>query len=212
MKKSLLLAAVIMMAFAVKAQTFAIGPKVGYQTQTLSASGADVETGFKNNFTAGLFTRFGISKFIIQPEVLYFRTGQVFNLGIDGYSPKLTLNRVNIGVPVMLGYKFIDMKVFKMRATVGPVFNFAVSQDNERDGIPDNVDVEKITGKDFSVNGMVSVGFDVLFLTVDVGYSFGLSNIMGEQTIRINGYDVASVDKSRQNMFMITIGAKIFSL
>lgn len=211
MKKSLLLIAIVMMAVAVNAQTFAIGPKVGYQTQTLSASGADVESGFKNNFTAGLFTRFGISKFIIQPEILYFRTGQVFNMDIDGFSPKLTLNRVNIGVPVMLGYKFIDLKVFKMRATVGPVFNFAVSQDNDKEGFPDNIDVEKITGKDFSVNGMVSLGFDVLFLTVDVGYSFGLSNIMGDQTIKINGYDVA-VEESRQNMFMVTIGAKLFSL
>ena len=75
MKKTFLILATLLLmgstAFAGGDFDFAIGPKVGYQTTKLSYYKADIKSSFSNHFTAGIFTRFTIGKFYIQPELLY---------------------------------------------------------------------------------------------------------------------------------------------
>ncbi len=210
MKKLFLLLVIVFAGITASAQIFAFGPKVGYQTQQLSTSKADIESGFKNKFTAGLFARVGLGKFYIQPEVLYFRTENLINVDIKDWKNPLSLNRTNIGVPVMLGYKVFDLKLLKMRASVGPQFNFVVGQEAKNNSELE-VETEDLKSNSFSMNGIVGVGFDIWLLSIDVNYSFGLSNIMGNKSFEIDGKQY-STDSYRENIFMVTLGLKLISL
>ena len=88
MKKSfLLLAALLIMgsaAFAGGGFGLSFGPKIGYQTATLSYNKADIKSGFDNHFTAGIFARVGLGSFYVQPEVLYFKTSSMFDVDFTG--------------------------------------------------------------------------------------------------------------------------------
>ena len=82
MKKLLILFAVVLLINTAKAEGFdiCIGPKVGYQTAKLSINKDDIQASYKANFTAGVFGRVTIGRFIVQPEINYFKTGQVFEI------------------------------------------------------------------------------------------------------------------------------------
>ena len=142
MKKTfLLMAALLMMgsaAFAGGGFDLAIGPKVGYQTAKLSYDKADIKSGFSNHFTAGLFGRVTIGRVYVQPEVLYFKTSNVFDVNVTGTGTdnlfniptgadvNLTLNQMNLQVPVMIGFNIIDLNIVTLRAQVGPTANFTL--------------------------------------------------------------------------------------
>ena len=112
MKKTfLLIVALLMMgsaAFAGGGIDLAIGPKVGFQTASLSYQKADIKAGFSNHFTAGIFGRVTVGRVYVQPEVLYFKTSNVFDahvIGVEenenlfnlptGANVNLTLNQMN---------------------------------------------------------------------------------------------------------------------
>ena len=138
MKKVLLLFAALFVATIANAQfDICVGPKVGYQATKLSLDKQSIKSSFKGNMTFGVFGRVTIKKFIVQPELLYFKSGKVFevsviddNFGIDNpaLNPTFTFNQANLALPIFLGYQFLDLDLIKMRANVGPVFYFAVGK------------------------------------------------------------------------------------
>ena len=227
MKKTFLILVTLLMmssaAFAGGDFDFAIGPKVGYQTTKLSYYKADIKSSFSNHFTAGIFTRFTIGKFYIQPEVLYLNTSNIFSLTATGTQSdnlfnlptdaqiKLTLNSMNLQVPILLGFNFLDLKILTLRAQVGPTMNFILSSKtvydktyslNGSEHVIDNVDTdERIKTLDLLSR-----------ITLDINYNFGLSGVLNklDGTILGNTFDLSNIDKSKENIFMITVGIKFF--
>ena len=147
MKKTLLIVATVLMmssaAFAGGGFDISLGPKVGYQTAVLSYRGADIKAGFMNHFTVGLFGRFEIGGFYVQPEALWFKTSNAFTLNTNvqqdvviggitipsGAGVDFTLNAMNIQVPILLGYKLnIIDNLLAIRAQAGPTLNFVIPQ------------------------------------------------------------------------------------
>ena len=202
MKKTfLLIAALIMMgsaAFAGGGFDIAIGPKVGYQTTKLSYNKADIKSGFANHFTAGLFGRVTIGRIYVQPEVLYFKTSNVFDAtvtGVDddnlfnlptGANFNLTLNQMNLQVPLMIGFNVIDLDIITLRAQVGPTANFVLKSqtlydktytlNGEQQELENVSTDEHFDTKSISWGLQAGLGIDVLKkITLDVNYSFGLS-------------------------------------
>lgn len=239
MKKTfLLIAALLMMgsaAFAGGGFDFAIGPKVGYQTAKLSYKKADITSGFSNHFTAGVFGRVTIGRVYVQPEVLYFKTSNLFEASVTGVDSdnlfglptganlNLTLNQMNLQVPLMIGFNIIDLDVITLRAQVGPTANFVLKSQTLYDETytyegqqynletSDASDDQEFNLKDISWGVQAGVGIDVLKrVTLDINYSFGLSKMFEKLNDTQLGetFDFSNIDNTKQNLFMVTVGYK----
>ena len=240
MKKTfLLIAALLMMgsaAFAGGGFDLAIGPKVGYQTAKLSYDKADIKDGFMNHFTAGVFGRVTVGRVYVQPEVLYFQTSNVFDVTVSGTGEgnlfdlptgaeaNLTLNSMNLQVPIMFGVNIIDLDVVTLRAQVGPTANFTLKSKTVADykvsieGQPDQDMQQEVAGNDdfdpktISWGVQAGLGVDVLKrVTLDVNYNFGLSKMFDamNETSLGETFDFGNIDNTKQNMFMVTVGIKL---
>ena len=219
MKKVLLLFVALFVATAVNAQISPItfGPKVGYQTTKLSTDKQTIKSDFKGNMAFGVFARLTIKNVILQPELLYYKSGKMFevsvfdNFGIQNpnLNPKFTINQSNLALPVLVGYQFIDIPFIKMRANVGPVFYFAIGQ-TEYSINGENVPyIDDDITEDMTVGAALNLGIDLWKLTLDINYSLGLSEVMDDD-IEVPGVgEIEMGDNTKQNIFTVTLGFKI---
>lgn len=225
MKKLLLVLAIVLFANVVRAEGFGfcLGPKVGYQTTKLSLEKAEIKKGFSDHLTIGVFGRITLNNFIIQPELLWFKSGQVFNFNIDpsvntnnginvDLNPSLTMTQQNLALPIFLGYQ-IDGGILKLRANVGPVMYFVLSQKQtvDSEGNSQSVDFNNLDAKGMTWGAALNFGLDVWKLTLDVNYSFGLSEFFKSDDVNwsVGQYSGSfHLDKTKQNVFTITLGFK----
>lgn len=236
MKKTFFMLAVLLMlgssAFAGGGFDFGIGPKIGYQTATLSYNKADIKAGFTNHFTVGIFAQFAIKSFYIQPEVLYFRTSNLFNLDVNvtettspfniptGASVYLTMNSMNLQVPVLVGYKLIDTSLIGLRLQAGPTANFTIQSTpvasyTTADGASNDLPSEAsdwVDTRSIAWGLQAGVGVDVLKrIVLDINYNFGLSkffNKLSESGIGSQYFDFSKIENTKQGLFMVTVGYK----
>lgn len=237
MKKTfLLIAALLMMgsaAFAGGGFDLAIGPKVGFQTAKLSYDKADIKSGFANHFTAGIFGRVTIGRLYVQPEVLYFKTTNIFDGHVTGVpsdnlfnlptgaNVNLTLNQMNLQVPVLIGVKILDLDLIALRAQVGPTANFVLKSqtlfdktytiDGQNAELENTTTDEHFDAKAISWGLQAGLGIDLWRLTLDVNYNFGLSKVFKNLNDTVLGetFDFSNVDNTKQNLFMVTVGFKL---
>lgn len=235
MKKTfIILAALIVLSGSAFAQGFdlSIGPKVGYQTAKLSYHKADIKSGFAEHFTIGAFARVEIGNFYVQPEVLWFKSSNVFDLsttvtqdtiigGItipSGASLDFTLKAMNIQVPILIGYKFnvID-DILAIRPQVGPTLNFVIPQRtlvNPSIGSaePTEINNETFDTKSIAFGLQGGLGVDVFNFTLDINYNFGISKVFGANIINnteLGQYiNTNNISDAHNNMFMVTLGFK----
>ena len=221
MKKVLLLFAALFMATIANAQfDICVGPKVGYQATKLSLDKQSIKSSFKGNMTFGVFGRVTIKKFIVQPELLYFKSGKVFevsviddNFGIDNpaLNPTFTFNQANLALPIFLGYQFLDLDLIKMRANVGPVFYFAVGKTEYSSNFTgdDNHKIQESPNENMTMGAALNLGVDVWRFTLDINYSLGLTDAFDDE-IEIPGVGEFEVDDdTKQNIFTVTLGFKL---
>lgn len=194
MKKILILLIVLFVALDNFGQ-FSIGPKIGYTSSKLSTDRDSIQESIKNNFQIGAFFRFG-KKLYIQPEVVYATSGGTMKL--EGTSVKETIKLNNLYVPLLVGYKLINAKVFNLRVLAGPAANFILNKTidfNQSYPAP----VQEADIKNIAWGMDVGAGVDLLFLTLDLRYEFGLNNIY-------NGTGSQSI---KSNVFIVSLGFKL---
>lgn len=231
MKKSfLLIAMLLMLGSTMFAQDLDLGIKVGYQTPQLSYKKADIQSGFQNHLTFGLFGRVEIGSLYIQPEVMYFKTDNIFSLDMantsEGWLPEeqvtFTLNEANLQVPVLIGIKALDLGVMTLRAQAGPTANFTLASttlfdktftltNNEGEEYTIPEDQEVFDTKTIAWGLQAGIGADILGkITLDINYNFGLSKVFGalNNTSLNNYFDFSNVDNTKQSLFMVTVGYK----
>lgn len=207
-----------------------IGPKIGYQTSKLSYQKADIKSGFQNHMTFGLFGRVSFGSIYVQPEVLYFKTENVFSLTATNVSSGLlpeenvtfTLNAANLQVPVLVGVKVLDLSIVSLRAQAGPTANFTLASQtlfdktysltgNNNETITIDENDEAFDTKAIAWGFQAGIGADILGkITLDINYNFGLSKVFNtlNNTNLNNYFDFSNVDNTKQNLFMVTVGYK----
>jgi|AntRauTorcE11898_2_1112593.scaffolds.fasta_scaffold01019_4 hypothetical protein len=202
MKKIVLSVALLLATSFVMAQ-LSFGPKIGYTASKLSTNADDVKEEFKNTLHFGAFLRLG-TKTYLQPELMFMTKGTTLNYSLrDGVEQDVKLNTIDI--PVLLGFKLIDLKLANIRAMGGPVASFVVDKSIETTGGLSDELPDKDSFKDSSWGLQAGVGADVLSFTLDIRYEFGLSNMFeGEATNEFNTDDI------KNNTFLVTLGWKIF--
>jgi hypothetical protein len=234
MKKSfLLIAMLLMLSSSMFAQDLDLGVKVGFQTPNLSYQKADIKSGFQNHLTFGLFGRIELGMLYVQPEVLYFKTQNIFSLDMantsEGWtSPSgqvtFTLNEANLQVPILVGAKVLDLGVMTLRAQAGPTANFTlksttlfdkeftlINNQGEEHTVGDEDDPQVFDTKSIAWGMQAGIGADFLGkITLDINYNFALSKVFGalNNTNLNNYFDFSNVDNTKQSLFMVTVGYK----
>ena len=176
-----------------------------------------IKSDFKGNMAFGVFARLTIKNFVVQPELLYYKSGKVFEVSVLGDNwgmgnlipnPTFTINQSNLALPIMLGYQFIDIPIIKMRANVGPVFYFAVGKAQyamNGEDIP--LPVESAT-ENMTMGAALNLGVDIWKLTLDINYSLGLTDVFDDE-IEFADHEIDLGDDTKQNIFTVTLGFKI---
>ncbi len=141
---------------------------------------------------AGLFMRFG-DRFFFQPEVNYvFKQSKFKENHLHEYSANETIKQHYVSVPALLGYHFINNDNFKFRLTIGPRFDFKIS--------------DNMTETDWNSNvvqwgGQVGVGIDFWRFSLDGSYCIAADNFRNMME--------GSSQTKQLNMFIVSLGFKI---
>jgi hypothetical protein len=197
MKKFILLISLTLLTVVASAQ-FTFGVKLGYTASKLPTNIPGLKDGVKSNFLFGAFTRFG-KKVIVQPEVYFATSGGIYT---DSAGSKQTIKLKNLDIPVLVGFKLIEAKVFNIRVLVGPVASFVLGKDvqyNDLTQIEEQLEASSL--KDIIWKFDAGLGVDVLFLTLDVRYEWGLNNLYNPPDVKPS-YDI------KNNVFNISVGFK----
>ncbi len=159
------------------------GPKVGINYSRLSFSGADrrISNRYATGYQGGAFLRINFNRFYMQPEALFNEKGSRLSFDADPsdqvgsrISGKVKLQ--SLDVPLLLGVKLIDSKLFNLRIAAGPVYS---RQLNDRSDILDNL----LPDSRFRRNQygyQAGLGIDLANLTLDARYEGGFQRIVPE--------------------------------
>lgn len=197
MKKLILLSVFLFLGAAVSAQ-LTFGPKIGITMSKLSVDKDDYTEELKTGFQLGAFVRVG-KKLYLQPEVMFSTTGGV--LKTEDRNLKTTVKLNTVQVPVLVGYKFINFKLVNLRVMAGPAISMIVNKDIEFDEKIENP-IKEDDLKNASWTFQLGGGVDVMMLTLDVRYEWGLNNIHDPEA-GINKFDM------KNNLWTVSLGWKI---
>lgn len=196
MKKiALFLCAVVLTIGVSRAQSFNFGIKGGV---TLNSLSYDKEAGLQAEanpgFNVGAFFRLYIGeKFYLQPEVAYSFGKFNFDVNVmdaiqgtvvDNAKQSFEASKQGVSIPVLVGYRVLNLKVANLRVFAGP--EFMISTGNF-DKLTDDMKAigQTFEEKAFGVSGLAGIGVDALMLSLDLRYAYPFTNnfvIGGEET------------------------------
>lgn len=198
-KATLLVIFLIASGLALKAQgVFSIGPKIGYNSNTLTDNVDSVQSGIKNSFQIGAFVRIG-SKVYFQPEANYQVSTSNLNKGSGSSFQSQEITVKSLKIPALIGIKLINKGPFNLRILAGPAYTFVIDKKldpQHMDGLWPIQSVDDIKNSNWSVQ--MGGGLDVLFMTLDVRYEFGIDNI----------YTGSNNFEMKNNVFNVSLGIK----
>jgi hypothetical protein len=182
---------------------FSIGPKIGYNTSKLTTDISEIDSEMKNSFNFGVFVRLG-RKIYVQPEVNWLTRGGVFKKSAaDDVKPiKQEIELQTIEIPVLLGFRLINLGVGNVRVMAGPSASI-ITEKTVSTSDPDNFTnpIEDADIEDLVWGFNVGAGIDVMMFTLDVRYQLGLNEVITTaQSFDFN---------SKNNVFAVSLGWKI---
>ena len=209
MKRLVLIASITLISLTGFSQVN-FGLKGAVSMSTLTTDISDYEHEFKTGFQAGVYLRIG-DKWHLQPEVYFAgKTGEFsYGLSLDGTSVavKETVTLSTIDVPVLLGLKVFDPPALNIRLQAGPVASFVLNKnfDITLNGVSEEPgDEYKDAWNNMNWALQFGGGVDVLFLTIDLRYELGLSNLFNQPENAVLNHD-----KVKNNLFFLSVGFKI---
>jgi len=221
MKKVIITAAILLCVSFANAQ-INFGIKAGYNSSLGANDLGSITNGsynlksvnseYKNGFQAGVFLRLSASKLYFQPELLYAMGKKDYTMTVMNSDNTVAgtfdknVKVSTVDVPLLLGYKVLDLKVANLRVFAGPKLRFNAGS---------TLDFKNVTGGNFNTADLqqdvkaaqlgleAGFGVDVLMLTLDFRYQ--VINDMYQTKLK----DL-TIDKIPANTFVISLGWKIF--
>jgi hypothetical protein len=164
-----------------KKEFFCFGPKIAVNFTNFSNA---INADFLPGADLGLFFRFNIARFYIQPEVNYVIRNLNITTGESGTILHFEKTQTHfINVPIFVGYRIVDFRLFKLRIFAGPEFNFSVNN--------------SVMYGEYQLGFQGGLGVDLWRFTVDAGYSFLADVQKGGKGIH-------------NNIFKVGVGFKCF--
>jgi hypothetical protein len=208
MKKVLILLSVLCLSAEVSYCQLAFGLKLGYNASKLTSNVDSVKASVTSGFHAGIFVRFG-KRIFLQPELYYTYSGGTFEK-TTGDPAELWKQKITTGtldLPVLIGFKILNSKLLNWRIFVGPEVTFLVNSKVKDINLTGPVNSSDIN----SVNwyGQVGTGIDLLFLTLDLRYQFGLNTVINNVTKTVGTTQTSYPVDSKNNLFLVSLGFKI---
>lgn len=198
MKKLSLVVLAVMMTSMVHAQ-FNLGIKAGVSLNSLSYNseqGIQYET--NPGFELGAMLRVYLGgKFYVQPEVSYSFSkielevtpeNLIGGTMMEENEQIFKESQQGVNIPVLFGYRLLDLKVANLRVFAGPEFKISTSKFDE---LRENV--ENFDSKAFGVSGLAGIGVDALMLSLDLRYAYPFTNnfVIGDEAANFKGWVVS---------------------
>jgi hypothetical protein len=224
--KKMIFTAVLLLSVTLGYAQLNFGIKAGYTSSlglgNLSSvtSGSynlnSVQSELSNNFQAGVFARIGFKKLYFQPELLYAMGKKNYTVtfqDLQNQGNNITYDKLvsisTVDVPLLLGYKLLDLKLVNVRAFAGPKLRFNAGSTLDFQNIK-NSDGSVVTlpnlEKDVKAAQLgleAGVGVDVLMFTLDARY-----NLIGDMyQTKLTSLNVDNLPISN---FVISLGWKFF--
>lgn len=117
------------------------------------------------------------------------------DLDLDAGSVKVG----SLDVPLLVGVKLIDAKVFNIRAMAGPSAPTVINKTIELDeGWDDDIDLTEDNLRNLNWGFQFGAGVDLLMFALDLRYEIGLNNFS-----TLDNFDL------KNNTFTLSLGWKI---
>ena len=205
MKKFMLGIILVLFSAGVTFGQFSYGLKIGYNASKLHSSLDSIKSSFNSGFHFGAFVRIG-KKVYLQPEVYYTLQGGIFQNNVsktvDNWKQNVTVGTMDI--PVLVGFKMIDVKVVNWRIMAGPMASFVVNSKITDVNLTGPIKKSDINSTNWYVQ--VGTGVDVFFVTLDVRYQIGLNQmIKSAESLSGKQYDLNATN----NMWVVSLGFKL---
>lgn len=201
MKKIFLLIALAIGVNLSSSAQFALGLKLGYNGTKLTTNIDSVKADFNNGFHVGAWAHFG-KRLYLAPELLYTMSGTVFTkegkLATENWKQKVTIGTMDI--PILVGFKIIHNDLITWRIELGPEASIVVNKKvADQEGVPPLSASDIKTANWYVLGG---TGIDILFLTFDIRYKYGLSQLVED----VGNYTF----DTKNNQFLVSVGFRIF--
>jgi hypothetical protein len=200
MKKLLFVLLMLALGIVVNAQgVFSLGPKIGYNSNTLTHNFDSISAGMKNSFQIGAFMRVG-SKLYIQPEANYQIITSNLNKSSGASSQIQEITIHSLKIPALIGVKLINKSVVNLRVMAGPAVTFLFNKKLDPAHMDELWPIQSVDDLKNSIwSVQAGAGIDVLFMTLDVRYEFGVDNM----------YNGSSDLEMKNNIFNVSLGIKL---
>ncbi|HEX8531048.1 MAG TPA: porin family protein, partial [Cytophagales bacterium] len=151
----------------------------GINYSRLSFAGADrrISNRYATGYHGGAFVRINMKRFYLQPEVLFNEKGSRVSFDANPgnrLSGKVKLQSLDI--PLLLGFKVIDRKLFNLRISAGTMNSHLL---RDQSAVLDNLSPDaRFRRNQFGY--LAGLGIDLANLTLDARYEGGFEKIVPE--------------------------------
>jgi hypothetical protein len=186
MKKILLTSVFALLVMVTFGSTFDLGLKGGINTSSFPSSSSSFSAESRGGYNFGAFGRFGGKRLYFQPEFLF--VSNKGDITVDNVKDAVTMK--SIQVPALLGLNLLNLKVTSLHLFTGPAISFSSGYDSSQN-LTYNINN---SSWDYQLGG----GVDILIFTLDLRYSWGLSDKVTNTSFT-----------SKVNTFCVSLGIKL---
>jgi hypothetical protein len=204
MKKYIGILLLFAIASSLSAQKITFGIKGGYEaalsyndllnTNLVTSSTNEVKTGFSSGYQAGIWLRFGGKAVYLQPEAVVNVKNINQTLNVDGFSCRATYKTQTLEIPLLVGYRFLNLGTVSFHINGGPKAIFNAGSSANLDQYAKNVDFNTAA---WALDG--GLGVDIMSFSLDLRYTQYLTN---SSTITLQNNQLVSTKNNKQGIFL----------